>query len=56
MEGEIEYEQIEANRYRYVGLVRLQNECLKCHVRDRTTLEDRVGGLAISFPMKKSLE
>ncbi|NLT70396.1 MAG: DUF3365 domain-containing protein [Verrucomicrobiaceae bacterium] len=56
MDGEIEYEQIEANRYRYVGLVRLQNECLKCHVRERTTLEDRVGGLAISFPMKKKTE
>lgn len=54
LSGEIEYEQIEANRYRYVGLVRLQNECLKCHVRDRNTLEDRVGGLAISFPMKKA--
>ncbi len=56
MAGEIEYEQVEANRYRYVGLVRLQNECLKCHVRERTTLEDRVGGLAISFPMKKKAE
>lgn len=50
--GEKEYEQIEANRYRFVGMIRLQNECLKCHVRDRTTLEDRVAGLAISFPMR----
>jgi hypothetical protein len=50
--GEIEFEQIEAGRYRYVGMIRLQNECLKCHVRNRTTNEDRVAGLAISFPMK----
>lgn len=50
--GAKEYEQVEAGRFRYVGMVRLQNECLKCHVRDRTTLEDRVAGLAISFPLK----
>jgi len=52
LSGEKEYEQIEEGRYRYVGMIRLQNECLKCHVRDRTTLEDRVAGLAISFPLK----
>ena len=51
--GEKEYEQIEAGRYRYVGMIRLQNECLKCHVRNRTTLEDRVAGLAISFPLRQ---
>ena len=50
--GEIEFEQIEAGRYRYVGMIRLQNECLKCHVPDRTTLEDRVAGLSISFPLR----
>jgi len=52
LSGKKEYEQIENGRYRYVGMIRLQNECLKCHVRDRTTLEDRVAGLAISFPLK----
>jgi hypothetical protein len=50
--GAKEFEQIEAARYRYVGMIRLQNECLKCHVRDRATLEDRVAGLAISFPLR----
>jgi len=52
MSGEKEYEQVEDGRYRFVGMIRLQNECLKCHVRDRTTLEDRIAGLAISFPLK----
>jgi len=50
--GEKEFELVEAGRYRYVGMIRLQNECLKCHVRNRTTLEDRVAGLAISFPLR----
>jgi hypothetical protein len=50
--GEKEFEQIEAGHYRYVGMIRLQNECLKCHVPDRTTLEDRVAGLSISFPLR----
>lgn len=50
--GKKEFEQIESGRYRYAGMIRLQNECLKCHVRDRTTLEDRVAGLTISFPLR----
>ena len=50
--GKMEYESIEGSRYRFAGAIRLQNQCLKCHVRDRTTLEDRVAGLVISFPMK----
>jgi hypothetical protein len=49
--GAEEYEAFERGRYRYVGRIRIQNECLKCHVRDRTSLEDRVGGLAFSFPL-----
>lgn len=49
--GKQEYEAIEDGRYRFVGSIRLQNQCLKCHVRDRTTLEDRFAGLAISIPL-----
>jgi len=52
--GDKEYEQIENDRYRFVGAIRLQNECLKCHVPNRTSLEDRVAGLAISFPLQKT--
>lgn len=51
LSGQTEYEAVEKGRYRFAGHIRLQNECLKCHVRDRTTLEDRVAGLAIAFPM-----
>lgn len=49
--GAPEYEAYDGRCYRYVGRVRIQNECLKCHLPDRTTLEDRVGGLAFSFPV-----
>mgnify|MGYP000086893032 CR=1 FL=1 len=49
--GETEYESIEGGRYRFAGRIRLQNECLKCHVPNRQSLEDRMAGLAISFPI-----
>lgn len=51
-EGKNEYEAVENGKFRFVGLVRLSNECLKCHVRDRSSLENRKAGLAIAFPMK----
>lgn len=50
--GKKEYESVEGSRYRFAGAIRLSNQCLKCHVRDRKTLEDRVAGLVITFPMK----
>lgn len=49
--GKEEYDAVEKGRFRYVGMIRIQNECLKCHVRDRKSLEDRFGGLAISMPL-----
>lgn len=50
--GKKEYAEREGNLYRYVGTIRIQNECLKCHVPNRTSLEDRVAGLAISIPLR----
>lgn len=49
--GAPEHESLERGVYRFVGAIKMQNQCLKCHVRDRQTLEDRVGGLAISIPL-----
>lgn len=54
--GKMEYEQVDGKRFRFAGHIRLQNECLKCHVPDRRSLEDRVAGLAISFPMAPAAE
>ena len=51
--GEKEYEAVENDRYRHAGAIRLHNVCLKCHVPNRTSLEDRAAGLVISMPIKK---
>lgn len=51
LKGEPEYSAVEDGIYRHVGAIKIQNECLKCHVPFRTTLEDRVAGLAISIPL-----
>ncbi len=52
--GKLEYYAVERGKFRYVGMVRLKNECLKCHVPNRTSLQDRFAGLALNIPMKKS--
>ena len=52
--GEKEYEAVERGKFRYVGSIQIRNQCLKCHVPNRTSLEDRVGGLAFRIPLKKS--
>lgn len=50
--GRESYEAVEQETYRYAGAVNLGNQCLKCHVPDRQTLEDRKASLVISMPMK----
>jgi hypothetical protein len=37
--------------YQYAGKVVLGNSCLKCHVPDRTSLEDRKAALVITMPL-----
>ena len=39
------------SRYRYAGPIRLRSQCLKCHVKRRTSNEERVAGLVISMPI-----
>ena len=39
------------NRYRYAGQIHLRSQCLKCHVKRRTSNDDRVAGLVISMPL-----
>lgn len=53
LKGATEYADVERGKYRHVGAIKIQNECLKCHVPYRTSLEDRVAGLAISIPLRK---
>lgn len=38
--------------YHYAGAINLGNQCLKCHVPQRTSLEDRKAAVVISMPLK----
>lgn len=53
LSGKTEHEAADGSRFRFAGVIRLQNECLKCHVPTRTSLEDRMAGLVISIPYAK---
>ncbi len=43
---------VSQGKLRYVGSIPLQNQCLKCHASDRTSLEDRFAALEISLPVR----
>lgn len=45
---------VECDTLRYAGVIVLQNQCLKCHVPDRQSLEDRFAALHISMPVRKA--
>jgi len=51
--GKPHFEVTENGRYRYAGPIRLASQCLKCHVKLRTTNEDRTAGLLISMPLQR---
>jgi hypothetical protein len=38
--------------FHYAGRITLGNQCLKCHVPDRRSLEDRKAAIVISMPAK----
>lgn len=44
-------ELVTADRYEFAGPIRLGSQCLKCHVKRRTSNEDRTAGLIISMPL-----
>lgn len=50
--GEKEYSAVENGRLRFAGAIALENQCLKCHVPQRKTLEERFAALEISMPVK----
>lgn len=51
--GKDEFELIDDGVYRRVGKIQLSNVCLKCHVPDRKSLENRTAGLIIGIPVRK---
>lgn len=50
--GEKEVIAVENNVLRFAGSITLRNECLKCHVRDRQSLEDRFSALEIQMAIQ----
>jgi hypothetical protein len=52
-DGAANVETTEEGRYRFAGAIPLQNQCLKCHVSTRTSLEIRFAALEISMPLRK---
>jgi hypothetical protein len=52
-EGKPRYEAVEKDRYRFAGPIRLSSQCLKCHVQQRKSTEDRTAGLLISMPLNQ---
>lgn len=50
-EGKPRHEAVQSDRYRFAGPIRLASQCLKCHVKDRTSTLDRTAGLLISMPL-----
>lgn len=50
--GQPRFETIEEGRYRYAGPIRLASQCLKCHVKDRTSTDERTAGLLIAMPLQ----
>lgn len=51
--GQQQYEQVEDGTYLHAGPITLTNHCLKCHVPDRKSTEDRIAGLIISIPLQR---
>jgi hypothetical protein len=49
--GQGEYEETTDGVYRRAASIRLQNACLKCHVPDRKSTEDRTAGLIVAIPV-----
>ncbi len=47
-------EAVESNEYRFAGAVPLRSQCLKCHVKDRKSSDDRFAGLVIRMAIESS--
>ncbi|RYD35372.1 MAG: DUF3365 domain-containing protein [Verrucomicrobiaceae bacterium] len=53
-EGEKEVMAVENGMLRFAGTIILRNECLKCHVKDRQSLENRFAALEIRVPVQSA--
>lgn len=51
--GQETYDETKDDVYQYAGMICLTNECLKCHVPNRKSTENRAAGIVITIPVKK---
>lgn len=51
--GKEEHERAEDGIYRYVGVITLGADCLKCHLPGRSSNKSRQAGLVITIPVGK---
>ena len=51
--GAEEYGAVEGDRYRHAGRIRLASECLKCHLPNRTSTDDRSAAVTINLAVQK---
>lgn len=51
-EGEESHDARDGKLYRFAGAITLGNECLKCHVPDRTSLENRKAAVVFTMPVE----
>ncbi len=50
--GTQRFERTEEGQFRFAGRIRLASQCLKCHLKNRTTTDDRSAGLLIAIPIR----
>ncbi|MEZ6132932.1 MAG: DUF3365 domain-containing protein [Planctomycetaceae bacterium] len=51
--GRPHLDKVQDGIYRRAGPITLSNHCLKCHVPDRRSTDDRTAGLLISIPIQQ---
>lgn len=51
--GQRSYEETASGVYRRAAAITLTNQCLKCHLPDRKSTEDRTAGLIVAIPVRK---
>ncbi len=54
IKGSPQYAETDDGKYRFVGSIRLASQCLKCHLPNRMSTEDRLAGVVISMPVALS--
>lgn len=51
--GKDVYEADQEGQFRFAGRIQLASQCLKCHVKTRTSTETRSAGVVITMPLHK---